>query len=87
MFLFPPGLSSEETEKIFKYINDARKASEEKKRLENEKKKKEEEYKKRVAEYQELLKNAPSTSITSMMGYAHMLSYCNPDSILYKSKK
>ena len=87
MFFFPPGLSPEETEKIFKYLNDAREKQEEKKRKEEEQKKKEEEYQKRLAEYHELLRKAPTTSISSMIGYAHMLNYCNPDSVLNKSKQ
>jgi Skp family chaperone for outer membrane proteins len=86
MFFFPPGLSPEETEKIFKYLNDAREQQEEKKRKEEEQKKKEEEYQKRLADYHELLRKAPTTSISAMIGYAHMLNYCNPDSVLNKSK-
>jgi 5-methylcytosine-specific restriction endonuclease McrBC GTP-binding regulatory subunit McrB len=85
MFFFPPGLSPEQTEKLFKYLNDGREKQEEKKRKE-EQKKKEEEYQKKLAEYHELLRKAPTTSISSMIGYTQMLNYCNPDSVLNKSK-
>ena len=87
MFFFPPGLSPEETEKIFKFLNDAREKQEEKKRKEEEEKKKEEEYQKRLAAYQELLRKGPSTSITSMIGYAHMINHMHPDRVLNESKK
>jgi len=87
MFFFPPGLSPEETEKLFKYLNDARERQDEKKRKEEEQKKKDEDYQLRLAKYQELLRKGPCTSITSMIGYAHMLNYCNPDSVLNKSKQ
>ena len=88
MFFIPPGMTPEQSEKFFSFINEARKKEAErlKKQEETQKRKDalENEKKTRLAEYELLLRNAPTTSITSMIGYAHMLNYCNPNQILKK---
>lgn len=73
MFFFPPGLSKQETEKIFKNINESRKKYEEQKKKEKEIEK----YKNELQKYRDMLIKSPRMSFSSLLGYSHMLTYYN----------
>jgi hypothetical protein len=73
MFFFPPGLTKDESEKIFKLINQSRKKEEER----QTNLKKEQEKQKEIAKINKMFAENPSTSFSSIMAYGHMISYIN----------
>ena len=77
MFFFPPGLTNEQTEKIFKVINDNRKKYEEQRRIKEEKRILKEKYENELQKCRDMLNNSPRMSFSSLIGYSHILNYYN----------
>lgn len=73
MFFLPPGLTKEESEKIFKLINQSRKKEEDR----QNKLKKEQEKQKEISKINKIFAESPSRSFSSIMAYGHMISYIN----------
>lgn len=63
---FPPGLTTEQTEKIFKLIN-----------INREKELKKQQKQKEIDELNKLYAKNPTTSFASMIAYGHMLNNIN----------